>query len=260
MGLVIRLSVIQMRGFAVTTNPISNQPLLWNDSSLKGYAVVATDGLVGTICDFIFEDKDWKIIWVVVETGTWLSGRKVFVPASNFQQPDQGARQYQLNMTLAQVGYCLHGDVAQLGDETSGAHFTQGELTSEANKHKGPHLRALNILKGASVEVIDGDVGHAEEFLIDTSNWLVKYLVIHTSSWWPGEKLLISAHSIKGIDYTRNILQLDATRQFVKDSPPYNAEQTADGIFDESFQTYYGIRFLKKIVTCSSQISASTGA
>ena len=58
--------------------------------------------------------------------------------------------------------------------------------------------------------------------------------------------LLISARSITGIDYTRGILHVAATRQFVKDSPPYDVEKTVDGAFEESFETYYGIRMFKK--------------
>ena len=129
--------------------------MLWNDSSMQGYAVVATDGQVGTVSDFIFEDVNWTVKWLVVETGTWLTGRQVFVPISAFGQPDPATRQFSLKMTQAQVGNCPSGDVARLRDDESGAHFTQGEEIAVPAAHEGPHFRSLAVMKKASIEATD---------------------------------------------------------------------------------------------------------
>jgi hypothetical protein len=54
--------------------------MLWTASGIKGYAILAIDGTIGTVSDFLFDDDSWLVRWLVVDTGTWLSGRKVLLP------------------------------------------------------------------------------------------------------------------------------------------------------------------------------------
>ena len=56
--------------------------MLWNASAIKGYAISASDGCLGTVSDFLFDDASWAVRWLVVDTGKWLSGRKVLLPLS----------------------------------------------------------------------------------------------------------------------------------------------------------------------------------
>lgn len=47
-----------------------------NIKDLKGNAIVATDGDIGKVDDFYFDDKSWTIRYLVADTGNWLLGRK----------------------------------------------------------------------------------------------------------------------------------------------------------------------------------------
>ena len=54
--------------------------------NLKGNAIVATDGEIGKVDDFYFDDKSWTIRYLVADTGNWLLGRKVLLsPIANRQ-------------------------------------------------------------------------------------------------------------------------------------------------------------------------------
>src|ERR1700736_3685409 len=44
---------------------------------LKSYEVIGSDGEVGKVEDFLFDDKEWYIRELVVRTGGWLTGRNV---------------------------------------------------------------------------------------------------------------------------------------------------------------------------------------
>ena len=50
--------------------------MLRNVKDLRGYAIRATDGVIGRVDDFYFDDEDWGVRYLVVDTGGWLSGRK----------------------------------------------------------------------------------------------------------------------------------------------------------------------------------------
>jgi hypothetical protein len=50
--------------------------MLRHTSEIGGYAIGATDGPIGSITDFLFDDVTWRVRWLVVDTGAFLSGRK----------------------------------------------------------------------------------------------------------------------------------------------------------------------------------------
>ena len=77
--------------------------MLWDASALDGYAIEASDGRIGSVSDFLFEDTSWKVRWLVVDTGGWLSGRKVLLPLSALEKPDPSLRQFPVKLTMQQV-------------------------------------------------------------------------------------------------------------------------------------------------------------
>jgi uncharacterized protein YrrD len=77
--------------------------MLWNAASLKGYAIEASDGRLGTVSDFLFDDASWLVRWLVVDTGKWLSGRKVLLPPSALGHLDQKREQFSVRLTMQEV-------------------------------------------------------------------------------------------------------------------------------------------------------------
>ncbi|HZZ63541.1 MAG TPA: PRC-barrel domain-containing protein [Roseiarcus sp.] len=56
--------------------------MLFAAGGLIGCTVAATDGRLGAVKDFLFDDRSWKVRWMVVDTGHWLPGRKVLIQPS----------------------------------------------------------------------------------------------------------------------------------------------------------------------------------
>ena len=77
--------------------------MLRNLKDLRGYLVVATDGEVGTVTDFYFDDDRWVIRYLIVETGSWLLSRKVLVTPMSIGEPDHDARIMPVTISRAQV-------------------------------------------------------------------------------------------------------------------------------------------------------------
>jgi len=55
---------------------------------LKGCDIKATDGEIGKVDEFLFDDKEWIIRYLVVNTGNWLKKRKVIIPPVVLGEPD----------------------------------------------------------------------------------------------------------------------------------------------------------------------------
>lgn len=77
--------------------------MLWNASTINGYAISASDGKIGTISDLLFDDTSWLIRWLVVDTGNWLSGRKVLLPSSAMGHLDAKQEECSIKLTIQKI-------------------------------------------------------------------------------------------------------------------------------------------------------------
>jgi hypothetical protein len=77
--------------------------VLRNTTAIKGYAIAASDGHLGTVSDFLFDDVTWVVRWLVVDTGTWLSGRKVLLPAFALGHLDPSRNEFAVRLTKQEV-------------------------------------------------------------------------------------------------------------------------------------------------------------
>jgi stress response protein YsnF len=77
--------------------------MLWSVSNLTGYGVQATDGAIGDVRDVLFEDTTSTVRYLVVDTGTWLSGRRVLISPAAIGRPDPAGRLIPVALTKRQV-------------------------------------------------------------------------------------------------------------------------------------------------------------
>jgi len=72
-------------------------------SNLRGYSIEAKDGSIGTASDFLFDDSSMKVRWLVVDTGNWLTGRKVLIHPSAIVCAEHWRRELTVGLTKSQV-------------------------------------------------------------------------------------------------------------------------------------------------------------
>lgn len=70
---------------------------------LLGYALSATDGVIGDVKDFYFDDQSWVVRYLIVDTGTWLSSRKVLVSPLSIAGPSSTGKVFLSSLTRDQV-------------------------------------------------------------------------------------------------------------------------------------------------------------
>ncbi len=73
-------------------------------NELDGFAVEATDGPIGELVDFYFDDQFWAVRFLVVRTGQWLAGRKVLLSPVAIGPIETSAKALHAAVTRAQVG------------------------------------------------------------------------------------------------------------------------------------------------------------
>jgi hypothetical protein len=71
--------------------------------SLIGYGIEATDGEIGEVTDFYFDDQNWIMVYLILKTGHWLSGRKVLISSYWLQRGMGRPGCFPVNRTRAQI-------------------------------------------------------------------------------------------------------------------------------------------------------------
>lgn len=71
--------------------------------SLIGFTMGATDGEIGKVKDFYFDDHSWTIRYLIVETGGWLSGRRVLISPQSLKNVDAENEVLPVSLTIEQV-------------------------------------------------------------------------------------------------------------------------------------------------------------
>ncbi len=254
--------------------------MLWHASAINGFAIGASDGDIGTVSDFLFDDTSWLVRWLVVDTGSWLSGRKVLLPPSALGRLYAKDQVFAIKLTKQQIkdspevdtdrpvsrqtwrrafttnpvgarirrsGTYMGGFGYMPGSGMAspylGARRREEEIAGAQADHDDLHLRSVEAVTGYHIHASDGEIGHVEDFLVEDADWSIHYLVVDTKNWWPGKKVLVSPRSAGEIDWMDRLVNLDVDRQRVQDSPAYDASMTIDRAYDEKLLTYYGIKF-----------------
>jgi hypothetical protein len=249
--------------------------MLWNASAVKGYAIAASDGRLGTVSDFLFDDATWAVRWLVVDTGNWLSGREVLLPPSALGHLDREGREFSVGLSMQQVkdspdiatdrpvsrqmetnlydyygwspywgmglsmgGYGLSG--SSMVDLSYIESVQRAERTADTpRKEDDPNLRSIEAVTGYHVHASDGEVGHVEDFLLDDADWSIHFIIVDTKNWWPGKMVLISPQLARAIKFSDRLVNLIADRQKVMGSPAYDASKTIDAAYEKHFHDHY---------------------
>ena len=77
--------------------------MLRSMNDLEDYAIRAIDGTIGHVKDFYFDDEAWVIRYLVVDTGTWLSSRKVLISPIAIGHADWKEKVLPVSITKEQV-------------------------------------------------------------------------------------------------------------------------------------------------------------
>lgn len=255
--------------------------MLTKASDIDGYAVAASDGRLGTVKDFLFDDVSWMVRWLVVDTGNWLSGRKVLLPPLILGHPDPKESIFPVRLTMQQVkdspdidtdrpvsrqmetniydyyGWNPYwgtgglymggftGGYGYLGDPMAAAPSPESkrraaQLVEIERRNDDPHLRSIDAVTGYHIHASDGEIGHVEDFLLEDTDWSIHYLVVDTKNWWSGKKVLISPRSVRDINWTDKLVNLNVHRKKIKDSPDYDDSMTVDQAYENEFHHHYG--------------------
>jgi hypothetical protein len=81
----------------------SERAVLRNMKDIEGFAIHATDGIIGQVKDFYFDDESWVVRYFVVETGVWHANRRTLISPMAMGIPNWPEKLIPAALTQAQV-------------------------------------------------------------------------------------------------------------------------------------------------------------
>lgn len=248
--------------------------MLRNASHLEGSTIKGTDGEIGHVEDLYFDDEKWTIRYLVVDTGSWLTSRKVLISPHSVTQPLGTSRIIDVSLTRAQVknspeidthrpvsrqhereylGYYGYPTYWGGGSGPLSAYpmmplavppdYAERHETHEPEvKPEDAHLRSIGHVSGYHVQASDESIGHVDGFVFECESWAIRYLIVDTRNWWPGgRKVLVGTHWIESVDWSERKVHTTLTRKAVKGSPKYQEAVALDRPYETRLHDAYGL-------------------
>jgi hypothetical protein len=173
--------------------------MLRSVKSLRGKPLVAVDGAIGFLVDVYFDDRNWKVRYLVLDTGRPMPRRQVLVSPSCVV-PAKDDDRLHVRLTRAEVEKC-----PELDDDKPV--FLQHDLAALPSSGD-PHLRSAEVVMGFAVYGPPGRAGHLKDILVDSDDWSVATFVVDTGIWLPGKRSLVSPDDIDGLDWIERAVEL----------------------------------------------------
>jgi hypothetical protein len=102
------------------------------------------------------------------------------------------------------------------------------------------HLRSTEGVTGYHMEATDGEIGHADGFLIDDEAWGIRYIEVATRNWWPGKKVLLSPAWVGRVSWTDSKVYVGLSREAIKDAPEYVESTPITREYENRLYFHYG--------------------
>jgi hypothetical protein len=99
-------------------------------------------------------------------------------------------------------------------------------------------LLSIDHLKGYKIEGADGAIGHVDSFLFEDMTWAVRYLVVDTTKFLFGNKVLIAPHCITNLD--RNGLRVSMGVDEIRESPLIDTDKPVSRKMEKELHSFYG--------------------
>jgi len=243
--------------------------MLRSVKEMTGYVLQGVDGAIGKCKDFLFDGEHWTVRYMVADTGRWLPGRQVTIPSISLDEPDWTSKRFPVQLETRQIENAPaveeHKPISRRAEERLLRHYSYGlywlgsrtwgmadvpaALRREAEVGavavadrdvETSALRSVAEVLGYDIRALDGDVGHVEDFIVDTETWTLRYVVVDTRKWLPGRKVLLALDWIERIEWSKEAAEVNLPAERIKEGPEFDPAVPVNREQETRLYDYYG--------------------
>jgi hypothetical protein len=212
----------------------------------------ATDGEIGHVRDFYFDEQTRAVRYLVADTGSWIPGRLVLISPYALDGLGPGGKILRVDLTRKQIenspSIAAHKPVSRQYEEEYSRYYGwpyywQGDalwgmsgfpvLSENPALFPGepaPECRAqreeadaglwsAQAVIGFHVQTGDEIVGAVTDFMVDDQSWAIGYLVVNTGPRLAGNRALISPGQIARISWDESKVFINTTPGTILQTP-----------------------------------------
>jgi hypothetical protein len=239
-------------------------------NSLIGYTMQATDGEIGEVREFYFDDQSWTVRYLIVKTGFWLFGRKVLISPQALQPTDWDNREFPVNLSKEQIRHSPDIDtdepVSRQQEELLHAYYpwqgywvgglygvgawgimstapVRNETQDWRTEHRpggDTHLRSTERVTGYRILANDGEFGKVINYIVDDTSWEILFLVIKLGTMTNPKRVIISTKWIKEVRWSDSSILVDVSIDKVNASPVYDETTYVDSPYEQLIFDHFG--------------------
>jgi PRC-barrel domain len=230
--------------------------MLRSVKEILGYTIRATDGEIGQAHDLYFDDQAWTVRYLVVDTGNWLSGRRVLLSTACLGQPDWKQRIFPVMQTQYQIEHSPHVDtdkpVSRQKEEELARYYgwtpywgmsdpllgaggaiawapMNVQTAQDSNEPQGnPHLRSAREVMGYHIQAVEDLAGYVDDFVISSESWVIRYIIVDTGSWLPGKKVQFAPQWVSKVNWAERKVHVALAQETVRSCAEFDPNALAD--------------------------------
>ena len=246
--------------------------MLISVKDLVGFNLAATDGAIGEVEACYFDDVHWTVRYLVVDTGGWLSGRKVLISPMAIRGIDIDGEHVIVDLTREEVerspdidthrpvsrqheiallqyyGYpsYWYGPYAwgpvmlpTLAPPPTDTVNEEIMARAEQDNLEDAHLHSTSDVLGYDIQARAGAIGHVDDFLIDDRSWTIRWLVVDTGNWLPGKHVLVAPDWVEDVAWADRAVRVELDRAQIESAPAYDRDQHVDRDYEQQLFAHY---------------------
>jgi uncharacterized protein YrrD len=231
---------------------------------LYGMKLRASDGDIGQVKDFYFDDQTWAVRYLIVETGSWLAERQVLLSPHAFEnhsfgKSDTDSGVLLVNLTRKQIedspSLGHHRPVSRQYEDEYHSYYgwptyweaggmwgiagfppsPPAEAPSDNMRHRGHnqpddvHLRSTKAISGYKIQASDELIGHVTDFTVDGRTWAIREIVVETGHWYSRKEILLLPENVVRIMHEGTALFVNLTKEDIAETSRDDVAQAGAG-------------------------------
>ncbi len=224
--------------------------MLHSLNALHNYHVSAPDGDIGYCKDFLFNDEQWNLHYMLVDTHKWIpGGKKVLLHCNAVEAIDVEAKTIKINLTREQIKaspsllanepisrayektYMCYFDYAtyHVGPSPVDSYFAgiHPEQVKLAGAPKEPaseknHVHSAHFIEDYDLQATDKKHGHIVDFILNEETWDIELLAVELGNWFMHSKpVLLPPSELGKISWPKQKVYIELDAEHIKAYPLY---------------------------------------
>lgn len=246
----------------------------------KGLRVMLANGEdVGKVKDLYFEDDQWVVRYLVVDTGAWLAERLILISPYSVKFVNLEENFVSVKLTRDQIERSPTADtqkpisrrfeehyanyfgwpfywgsaefwpggiypthLANRNDNLHGEDVSRLDYAEDSawrERVEESHLRSYTELKNYEIHARDGEIGMVEDLVIEDDTWALRYVQVDTKRFWASHGILLSTQWIDKISWLDQQCYTRLTVATIQKAPHFDPSRALDRAYEKSLHDFY---------------------